>query len=86
MAIPKEPHGGVIKRTPAEDDRNFLTGGLEKLPTEKPGPSQSHRYRKRPGLVPAAELIRLPEQGIERERIHRRSLQAAYRVGAAASV
>lgn len=74
----------MIKRTSAEDDRNFLTGGFEKLLTEKPGPSQ--RYRKRPGLVPAAELIRLPEQGIERERIHRRSLQAAYCVGAAASV
>ncbi|MGY4412526.1 hypothetical protein ACVWW4_004262 [Bradyrhizobium sp. LB7.1] len=35
MAIPKEPHGAVIKRMPTEDDRNFLTGDFEKLLTEK---------------------------------------------------
>ncbi|MGY4498442.1 selenocysteine lyase/cysteine desulfurase [Bradyrhizobium sp. GM24.11] len=35
MAIPKEPHGAVIKRMPAEDDRNFLTGEFEKVLTEK---------------------------------------------------
>lgn len=57
----------MIKRMPAEDDRNFLTGEFEKLLTEK-----SRLYRDHADVESARRvrsvrvLIRLREQGVER--------------------
>ncbi|OSI72165.1 hypothetical protein BSZ21_07600 [Bradyrhizobium canariense] len=70
---------------PAEDDRTFLTRRFEKLLTEKVASSRSHRYRKRPGLVPVVELNRYGSRVLKANAFHKRSLHRSGRVHQAAS-
>lgn len=80
MAIPRAPHGAVIKRMPAEDDRNLLTGKFKKLLTEKIRFVAITQMSKRtPRSFCSRWLIRVRQAGVD-GRIHKRRLHRSRRL------